>query len=362
MTDKTSATPAPAETVTETTTVGDVGAVTAAGKTIEAKSPPASKSELIAKIASLAAGMSVEKLTDQIEFFNKSLAAIGHEADAVGDKSAANKATIKAKPSDASASMKEDLAKVLEGEAFSEDFKVRMTAIFESVVNLRVSLENAKLQEEYEAKLAEATAETETKLQEQIDLYLSEAAKSWADENRVAIESSLKVEMVENFLDGLFGLCRETNLDLPKDKVDVVEAMTEQVAELQAKLDEAAKNQAELEGSLLAARAEKVFSEVSEGLTLLDIEKFKTLSETLDVTDLGVLRTSLKAIREAHFKPEATPKSATPGVVTEEVVTVIGKDAPEAAPAVKPVNEEAVKFKVNASQLDTVFGHGAVFR
>ena len=132
-------------------------------ETLAAKSlhPKAAPGEPMTKVAAMASamtaisGMSKEDLNK----FAETMGQFGKGKDwGVGDKSASNAATLKMKPSAASASIKEDVAEMFDGEDLTEEFKVKASTLFEAAVSARIIAETARLEEEFETKLSEELA------------------------------------------------------------------------------------------------------------------------------------------------------------------------------------------------------------
>jgi Rad3-related DNA helicase len=116
--------------------------------------------------------------------------------------------------------MKEDYSselKQLVGEDVSEDFIVKASALFEAAVALKVD----EIEQNYAATLDEEVEAIRAELTEQVDQYLSFTAQEWLKENEVAIETSLKNELTEEFIEGMKALFAEHYMEIPSDKVDL---------------------------------------------------------------------------------------------------------------------------------------------
>jgi predicted ATP-dependent Lon-type protease len=62
-----------------------------------------------------------------------------------------------------------------------------------------------------------------------IESYLDYViVEQWLEDNQVAIETSLRNEVVEDFIDGLKNLFAEHYVNMPEEKVEVVEQLTDQ--------------------------------------------------------------------------------------------------------------------------------------
>ena len=236
-----------------------------------------------------------------------------------GDESAKNKASIAMKGS----SVKEDLAGVF-GDDLTEEMLEKAATLFEAAI----AIKTAELEEAYAAALDEEVTTIHSELTEQVDQYLSFVAAEWITENEVAVESSLKNELTEEFLDGLKNLFAEHYIDVPSDKVDVLESLALKVEELETRLNEEMGSKIELVNELNRHAMKEAFAEVSEGLVLTQVEKFRTIAESLEFNgDVNAYTTKLHTIKENYFSGK---KSATSNILTEEFE---GDDS-SAAPAV----------------------------
>ena len=88
--------------------------------------------------------------------------------------------------------MKEDIDAMLDGEELTEEFKTKAATIFEAAVMSRVTAEVARLEEEFEAKVATTVAEQIEGIVEQVDGYLGYIAEQWMEENELALERGIK--------------------------------------------------------------------------------------------------------------------------------------------------------------------------
>lgn len=238
---------------------------------------------------------------------------------ATADTSAQNKASIAMKGS----AVKEELSDIF-GDDLTEEMLEKASTLFEAAI----AIKSAELEEAFAVALDEEVATIHAELTEQVDQYLSFVASEWLAENEVAVESSLKNELTEEFLDGLKNLFAEHYIDVPAEKVDVLESLALKVEELEARLNEEMGNKIELVNELNRHAMKEAFADVSEGLVLTQVEKFRTIAENLEFTgDVDSYTTKLQTIRENYFSGK---RSATSNILTEEFE---GDDS-SAAPAV----------------------------
>lgn len=214
-------------------------------------------------------------------------------------------------------SVKEDVDALMAGEELSEEFRQKAETIFEAAVMTRVHAEVARLEEEFESKLAEQVAKNTEGIVEQVDGYLGYIAEQWMKENEIALERGIKSDILEGFVSGLKDLFEEHYIDMPEERFDVLGEMEQQLEEIEAKLNEQVAANIELTKTLAEQKRVEIVKSISEGLTDTETEKFMGLVEELSYEDAESFETKVKTIRENYF----TTKSAT---IVESVVT----DAP----------------------------------
>jgi hypothetical protein len=307
----------------------------AARSVADDKALAASKIGMMQHMMGVMGAMSKQDLT---HWFNATMAQFGPGKDwGVGDNSAHNQATIDSKlgagPKTAypmpHLSVKEDVEAMFDGQDLSEETKEKVSTLFEAAVAARIIAEQTRLEEEFEAKLAEEVATIGEELTSKLNTYLDYVVENWMTENEVAIESTLRNELAEEFIEGLKNLFAEHYINVPEDKVDVLEAMADKVAALETKLDESISENAELKGFILEAKANEIFEEVSSDLALTQKDKFSALAEGIEFDgDLDTYTKKLMIVKENYFKNETTSYSSNIEEETfeGEVASTVGVD------------------------------------
>jgi hypothetical protein len=121
------------------------------------------------------------------------------------------------------------------------------------------------------------------------------------EENQIAIQSGLRSEITEEFIVGLRNLFAEHYIDVPEDKVDLVDELAGKVEELEDKLDEEIKTNIEYRKAILESVKRETVYEVCKGLTETQVEKMKSLAESVDFSTEEELVEKLETIRENYF-------------------------------------------------------------
>lgn len=251
------------------------------------------------------------------------------QKDAEEAKKSNNVANAKATAPEAShlSSVKEDIDALMNGEELSEDFKAKATTIFEAAVMTRVKAETARLEESYAEQLAEEVESVKEGLVEKVDGYLGYVVEQWVQENELALESGMKSEIMESFIEGMKSLFAEHYIDVPEEKFDVLGDLQEKVNALESKLDEQVAKNVEMSKEINEQKRVASIEESSAGLTDTESEKFKALAEELAYEDQDSFATKLQTIRENYFAGKKVISEVT-SVVTDSPVETLTESAP----------------------------------
>tara|TARA_B100001094_G_scaffold185048_1_gene179289 strand:+ start:534 stop:1682 length:1149 start_codon:yes stop_codon:yes gene_type:complete len=206
----------------------------------------------------------------------------------------------------------------------TEDFKTKATVIFETAVISKVNEVLAKISDSNDAELAESKQTIAEELATKLDDYLDYVTGSWIEENKVAIERGIRGEISEDFLSGLKALFTEHYVEIPEEKVDVVEELVTKVDDLESDLKEQTENNIELNKTIKEFECENTFNSCTEGLTESEIAKFRDLAANVDFESQDDYKSKINIIKENYFKQSSEELSSEVNVdvdtpLTEEV-------------------------------------------
>lgn len=327
-----------AEPVAKSASLPNSNSNSEAMPTLDDKGSGLSKSQIVQFVTDYVAGL--DKGT-AVDFYNK-LKAEYEAKDATNGggrgtaKGAGNADSIKTVA-------KEDLELVIgSDESLSEEFKTKVATIFEAALATAISAEVARLEEETEAKLEEAVAAVTEELTEKVEGRFEHLKAGWLEENKLAVEAALRVEAVDSFMSGLKTLFAEHYVSVPEDKVDVVESLSTQVEDLEARINEEVETAVALRKELNALKAEKILESKLEGLTDTQKDKVRKLAETVDVDD--AYATKVTSLVEA-----VTNKTETKTLVEDSTI-----DPVEPAEKVAPTVTDPIMAAYAASLARTV--------
>ena len=217
------------------------------------------------------------------------------------------KKAIKSRYNPESLDLSADVKALFGDEDLSEEFKAKATTIFEAAVVSRI---NEALESTEIDVVAEVEAEKELVKEEmtaKLDDYLDYVVNEWVKDNELAIEQGIRSEIVENFMVGLRNLFTENYIDIPEEKVDIVDEMAAKVEDTEKAVNEEIEKNIALQKELNNLKSEKVFKEVSEGLTETQKEKFKSLAESVEYNDEYAEK--LDTLKNNYFPQEEVVES-----------------------------------------------------
>ena len=297
----------------------------------EAVSVPKTKAGMIKALYDQLNGM---KKADLADSFSKIMGSTIQEEEESDDdeevEEEINREVKKLSKEDIEIDVKEDIEAIVNGEELSEDFKTKASTIFEAAVAAKVISEvnqrAEKLEEDYKEELSKAKEELTSSMTEKTDGYLSYVVEEWMKENELAVERGVRSELVEDFMSGLKNLFTEHYIDIPEEKVDLVDDLFEKVEELEQKLDESINSNVETKQELSKYKKDEALRIVSEDLADTEKEKLEKLSDGVDFEDEEQYKEKLGVIKENYF-PQSSKETVQP--LTEEVENTETDDAVE---------------------------------
>jgi hypothetical protein len=183
----------------------------------------------------------------------------------------------------------------------SEEFKGKVKTVFEARVYDRVKQIEEETEAKYASMLEEAVEEVKADLTEKVNDYIGYVVEQWMEENQIAIEKGIRSEITEDFINGLRNLFAEHYIDVPSEKVDLVDELAGKLEEVEAKLNEEVERNVEYRKALIEAYKTEVTREVCEGLTATQAEKIKALAESVEFSTEDEFKEKLETIRENYF-------------------------------------------------------------
>ena len=257
-------------------------------------------------------------------------------SDSDNMKDAVGKKKKKMKISMPEINVKEDIDALVDGEQLSEEFKSKASTIFEAAVHQKVmevaTVKVDELEKEFQADLQEEIISFRDELTEKVDGYLNYVVEEWMRENELALENSLRSEITEEFMGGLKNLFTEHYIEVPDEKVDIVEGLYDKVEELEGQLNTQIEENVKTKDELNEYRKNKILEEVSSDLADTQSEKLKSLVEGVSF-DEEDFESKVKTIKESYFPNQVKQDENI------EQKDVVSEDSPQETPKMNNIME-----------------------
>jgi len=204
----------------------------------------------------------------------------------------------------------DDLNALVESEAtLSEEFKAKTAVIFEAAVKSKLSEEINRLETEYAEQLAEEVESTKADLVEKVDSYLNYVVEQWMEDNKIAIQTGLRTEIAEGFMNKLKDVFEESYIEVPESKVDLVDELAEANEGLEAQVNEATAKAIELGEELETYKRAAVIREAAKDLAETQVEKLTSLAESVDFENEKAFAQKVATLKESYFSKSKTAES-----------------------------------------------------
>jgi hypothetical protein len=286
---------------------------------------PKTKNGMLKSVYEKINSLKKDELTAKYEAILKATALVEEDDEEAADEekveSKRTKAAIKAE--DLNIDVKDDVEALVQGEdGLTEEFKEKASTIFEAAVQAKVIEEVNKKADEIETQLKEDQDKSsegfKKEMTEKVDGYLTYVVEEWMKENELAIEKGIRSELVEDFMSGLKTLFAEHYIDIPEEKVDMVDDLFTKVEDLETSLDEEINRGVELQKELAQFKKDDAISEVTKDLADTETEKISKLAEGIEYENQEQYIEKLNVLKESYF-----PKSdAVTSEITETDETI----------------------------------------
>ena len=204
---------------------------------------PKTKNGMLKSVYEKLNSLKKDELTAQYETILKATELVNEEQEEVKEDVEEKRTKVAVKAEDINIDVKDDVEALVQGEdGLTEEFKQKASTIFEAAVQAKVLEEVNKKAEEIETQIKEEQEKSgedfKQEMTEKVDGYLTYVVEEWMKENELAIERGIRSELVEDFMAGLKTLFTEHYIDIPEEKVDMVDDLFTKVEDLEKQLDE----------------------------------------------------------------------------------------------------------------------------
>ena len=289
---------------------------------------PKTKNQMLKNIYDQVNKMKKSDLSGKYESILKATQEVVKEEEEVTEEAETTKIQAVSPQEIAPPNVEDDVEALVSGEeGLSEEFKKKASTIFEAAVHAKVVDEVNKRMEEQAKEVDASKDEFQKELTEKVDGYLTYVVEEWMKENELAIERGIRSELVEDFMSGLKTLFTEHYIDLPEEKVDMVDDLFTKVEELEGSLDEEINRGVELQKELAQYKKTDALKSATKDLADTDSEKIEKLAEGIEFENTEQYIEKLNVLKESYFpKSDAVTSEITE---TDETIEVQSEATPE---------------------------------
>ena len=205
----------------------------------------------------------------------------------------------------------------------SDEFKEKAATIFETAVRTRIKEQEAKLKIQYDEKLSKESETIKEAMADKVDAYLNYVVEEWMKENELAVERGIRTEIAEDFITGLKTLFKEHYIDVPEEKYNVLDDLTNEKDKLEEKLNEKIKENVELNKQVGEFTRDKLIGEVGSDLADTELEKFTSMAANVEYDNAEKFKEKLETVKESYF-----PKTKQETASTKDEVDSVAANEP----------------------------------
>ena len=284
---------------------------------------PKTKNGMLKSVYEKLNSLKKDELTAQYETILKATELVNEEQEEVKEDVEEKRTKVAVKAEDINIDVKDDVEALVQGEdGLTEEFKQKASTIFEAAVQAKVLEEVNKKAEEIETQIKEEQEKSgedfKQEMTEKVDGYLTYVVEEWMKENELAIERGIRSELVEDFMAGLKTLFAEHYIDIPEEKVDMVDDLFTKVEDLEKQLDEEINRGVDLQKELAQFKKDDALRDATKDLADTETEKISKLAEGIEYESSEQYIEKLNVLKESYF-----PKSdAVTSEITETDETI----------------------------------------
>ena len=216
-------------------------------------------------------------------------------------------------------SIKMPKASLFESAGFNVKQQKKVASIFESAIKDTTRQVSKQIHEHYRKVHVRRLAESQRRIESRLNTYLDVVVEEWVKTNQVAVRTSLRTELSENFLNGLQKLFTEHYIDVPKSKTDVVKALTRQVETLKRQVNEQYTEKLKLRQLAETANKKRIVATFARDMSEAQAGKLEKLAEDTQYVSAKDFREKLTMLKESYFEKPTSRATRLPDENVQEV-------------------------------------------
>jgi hypothetical protein len=242
------------------------------------------------------------------------------------------KKSMKLIKSNVEVDVKEHIDALIAGETLTEEFQSKAATIFEAAITSSITSITEDLEKQYEDQMTElqesydeyvegeleAEKEEITEdLTEKVSDYLDYIVEQWVEDNAIAIDQGIRTEISESFISDLKSVFENHNIELPEEKVDVLEEYATKVETLEGQLTEEIERNIAMKKEIGKSEKERILESVCKTLADTEKDKMNFLAEGIKFETSEDFEKQMTTLKETYFPKTKAEKPAE--TLNEEV-------------------------------------------
>lgn len=179
-----------------------------------------------------------------------------------------------------------DIQNIFEGTDFSDEFKNNAKVILEASVKAKakeeISTFKASLVESVDEYLTEELTTLKESFEDSVDRYLTKIVEDWYEDNKLALDTGLRVEIAESVFAGIKNVIAENDIVIPEDSENIVETLQAEKDSISEMYKEEVDRNIELVERINVIEKSLIVAELAEGMIDNDAEKLVSLCEEIE--------------------------------------------------------------------------------
>ena len=238
-------------------------------------------------------------------------------------------------------SIKMPKASLFESAGFNVKQQKKVASIFESAIKSTTRQVSKQIHEHYSKVHKKRLAESQRLIEDRLNTYLDVVVEEWVQSNHVAVRTSLRTELSENFLDGLQKLFTEHYIDVPRSKTDVVKSLTHQVETLKRQVNEQYTEKLKLRRLAETANKKRIVATFARDMSESQAGKLEKLAEDTQYVSAKDFREKLTMLKESYFEKKPNRAVRLPEENVQEVSEKGGAPKGEADMVAEVITRQA---------------------
>jgi len=221
------------------------------------------------------------------------------------------------------------LESLFSGEELTEEFKNKVSVLFEAAVADKVETIRTQLVTESAALIEQEIGSVVNELATKLDEYISYVVEEWMGENKLQVESGIRTEIAESFMNGLRTLFETHYVEVPENKHDLLDDLFAENQKLEESLNNEIKTNVSLKKQINESNAREVFLESTMDISRVDAERLASLANNISYNTLDEFKNKLTVLKENYLK--AAPVSTKEPETLLENKVPVSSEGPMAA-------------------------------